>query len=95
MLALLVTMRVQDGKGADFERVFHGLIAKVRANEPNTVYYDVAKSRTEANTYKVIEIYKDQAAFDHHASTDYFKAAFPELSGCLAGRPDMEMLDGI
>jgi quinol monooxygenase YgiN len=57
----------------------------VRANEPGNLAYQLAKSRTEANTYKVLEIYADQDALTHHGGTDYFKAAGPKFGAVLAG----------
>jgi quinol monooxygenase YgiN len=95
MIAVVATMRVVDGKNADFETVFGGLSAKVKANEPGCLVYQLTKSRKDANTYKVLEIYKDQAALDHHAGTDYFKAGFGEMRSLLDGRADIELLDAV
>ena len=53
------------------------------------------KSRTDPNTYKVLEIYADQDALTLHGGTDYFKAAGPKIGACLAGRPEIEYLDGV
>ena len=94
-VALVVTLKIQDGKGGDFESFFAELAKQVRANEPGVKTYQLAKSRTEANTYKVLEIYADQAALDHHGGTDYFKAAGPKFGSFLAGAPTMEFLDGV
>ena len=30
-----------------------------------------------------------------HGQTDYFRAAGPKLGPCLAGRPEIEYLDGV
>ncbi|PWR25319.1 antibiotic biosynthesis monooxygenase [Zavarzinia aquatilis] len=95
MLGLIATMRIQDGKTAEFERVFLDLAAKVRANEPGNLTYQLTRSRAEPNTYKVLEIYSDEAAFKAHGASDHFKAAGPALGSVLAGRPDLEILDGI
>ena len=50
---------------------------------------------SEPNTYKVLEVYKDQDALTHHGGTDYFKAAGPKFAGVLGGRPEIEYLDGV
>jgi quinol monooxygenase YgiN len=94
-VALVVTLKIQDGKGGEFESFFGDLAKQVRANEPGVQAYQLAKSRTEANTYKVLEIYSDQAALDHHGGTPYFKAAGPKFGSFLAGAPTMEFLDGV
>ena len=94
-IALVVTIKIQDGKAGEFEGFFTELAKQVRANEPGNLAYQLAKSRTEANTYKVLEIYADQDALTHHGGTDYFKAAGPKFGAVLAGRPEIEYLDGV
>ena len=64
MLALVATLRVAEGKAEEFEDVFRELAGLVKAEEPGCLLYQLAKSRTEANTYKVLELYRDQAALD-------------------------------
>ena len=94
-IGVIVKLPVQEGKGAEFEAFFTELANQVRANEPGNLAYQLVKSRAEPNVYKVLEIYKDQAALDHHGGTDYFKAAGPKFGAVLAGRPEIEYLDGI
>ena len=95
MIGIVATLKVQDGKHADFESVFSDLAAQVRANETGCLAYALTKSRSDPNTYKVLELYTDQAAVDHHGQTDYFRAAGPKLGPCLVGRPEIEYLDGV
>ena len=95
MIGVVATLKVQDGKQAEFEAIFTDLAKQVRANEPGNIVYQLTKSRTEANTYKVLELYADEAALKHHGGTEYFKAAGPALGAVLAGRPDVEYLDGV
>ena len=94
-IGVVATLRIQDGKTGEFETFFTELAKQVRANEPGNIAYQLTKSRTEANTYKVLELYKDQDALTHHGGTDYFKAAGPKFGGVLAGRPEIEYLDGV
>lgn len=95
MIGLIATLKVQDGKGGDLENVFRDLAAKVKANEPGCLLYQLTKSRTDPNVYKVMELYKDQDAATHHSGTDYFKAAGPKLAACFAAAPDIERLDAV
>jgi quinol monooxygenase YgiN len=94
-IGVIATLKVQDGKAAEFEAVFQGLAAQVRANEPGNKLYQVFKSRKEANTYIVMEIYEDQSALETHGKSDHFKAAGPKLGPTMAGRPDILYLDTI
>jgi quinol monooxygenase YgiN len=95
MIGIIATLKVQDGKGPEFEGVFNGLAEQVRANEPGNRLYQLTKSRADPNTYKVLELYADQDALTHHGQTDYFKAAGAKMGPCLAGRPDIELLDAV
>ncbi|MBI3700182.1 MAG: antibiotic biosynthesis monooxygenase [Afipia sp.] len=94
-IGVIATLKVQDGKGVEFEGVFRDLAAQVRANEPGNKLYQVLKSRNDANTYVVMEIYVDQAALDAHGKSDHFKAAGPKIGPTLGGRPEIHYLDTV
>ncbi|HEY2708499.1 MAG TPA: putative quinol monooxygenase [Caulobacteraceae bacterium] len=95
MIGIVATLKTQDGKGPDLEAAFTEAMAAVRANEPGNLFYSLVKSRTDPNTYKVLEGYKDEAAIVTHRESDHFKALGPKLGGVLAGRPDVEVFDGV
>ncbi|MDB5451360.1 MAG: hypothetical protein JWQ46_24 [Phenylobacterium sp.] len=95
MIGVIATLRIQEGKGSEFETFFTELAQQVRANEAGNVAYQLTKSRTEPNTYKVLELYQDQDALSHHGGTDHFKAAGPKFAAVLGGRPEIEYLDGV
>ena len=94
-IGIVATMKIQEGKNAEFEAFFTELAQQVRANEPGNVAYQLTKSRTEPNTYKVLELYKDQEALTNHGGSAHFKAAGPKFGAVLAGRPEVEYLDGV
>jgi quinol monooxygenase YgiN len=87
-IGIVATLKVQDGKNAEFEAIFTALAAQVRANEPGNLAYQLTKSRTDPNTYKVLELYKDEDAVN-------LGTAGPKMGPCLAGRPEIEYLDGV
>ena len=95
MIGVVAILKVQEGKGAEFEAVFRELAAKVKANEPGNLLYQLTRSRAEANTYKVLELYKDQEALTAHGQSDYFRELGRKMGPCMAGRPDIEYLDAI
>ena len=94
-IGVIAKLPIQEGKAAEFEAFFAELAKQVRANEPGCHAYQLAKSRTEANTYKVLELYASDEALKHHGSTDYFRAAGPGIGATLAGRPEIEYLDAV
>ena len=94
-IGVIATLKIQDGKNDEFEAFFGELQKQVRANEPGNLAYQLTKSRTDPQTYKVLELYRDQDALAAHGASDHFKAAGPKWGPVLAGRPEVEYLDGI
>ncbi len=95
MIGVIATLKVAEGRNGEFEAVFTDLAKQVRANEPGNLAYQLTKSRTDPQVYKVLELYKDQDALSAHGQTDYFKAAGAKMGPCMGGRPEIEYLDAI
>jgi len=95
MIGVVATLKVQPEKSGEFEKVFLDLAAKVKANEPGALVYQLTKSRTEAGVYKVLELYASTDALKHHGGTDYFKAAGAAMGPFMAGAPNIEYLDAV
>jgi quinol monooxygenase YgiN len=95
MIGIVATLKVQEGKGPDFEVVFKELAGHVRAKEPGNIFYQLTKSRAEPDTYKVLELYKDQDALAAHGQSDHFKEIGRKMGAFMAGRPEIEYLDAI
>ncbi|MBV9994118.1 MAG: antibiotic biosynthesis monooxygenase [Caulobacteraceae bacterium] len=95
MIGVIATIKVQKGKNAEFEAVFKALTQKVRANEPGNLCYQLTKSRTDPDTYKVLELYQDQAAVEAHRASDHFRSLGREMGSFMDGAPEIERLDGV
>jgi quinol monooxygenase YgiN len=95
VIGVIATLRIQDGKAQAFEDAFRELSAQVKANEPGCLAYQLTKSRSDPNTYKVLELYTGEEAVTHHGNTPYFQAAGPKLGATLAAIPDIEYLDAV
>ena len=95
MIGVIATLRVKSGQSKAFEAVFAQLAAQVRANEDGNLAYQLCRSRSEADTYKVLEIYRDEAALEAHRDSEHFRAAGPGLGPLLEGRPEVELLDAV
>ena len=63
--------------------------------ETCNIAYRLCRTRSEPNTYKVLELYRDEAALEAHRGSDHFRAAGPGLGGVLEGRPEIELLDAV
>lgn len=80
MLSVIATMRIKQGCEPAFERLFGELAAQVRANEPGNIHYDLFRVKDEPGTYKVIELYEDQAALEAHRQNAGLQALIPQLA---------------
>ncbi len=94
-IGLLATIRVQEGKNAEFERVFLDLTEQVRANEPGNLFYVLHRSMADPQVYKVMEQYESAEALDAHGKADYFREANKALGALVAAPPEIEILDTV
>jgi len=98
MIGLIAKLKVQEGKGPEFERLFRNLAAHVtnETEEPGNLLYQLCKSRSDPNTYVVMELYAGQAAVDAHTQTKHFTEMFPKIGELLQpGPPEFEWLDAV
>lgn len=93
MIALVVTLKVKDGKQAEFEAMARELVPQVRSKEPGNAQYMLCKKEGSTTEYVFIEQYKSQADIDAHGKTAHFQAAMPIFGSVLDGRPDMVRLE--
>ena len=93
MIGVVAKLKIADGKNEEFEQVGKDLMAKVKANEPGCLTYQLYKSKSDAQSYIFMEQYASEDALTSHGQTEYFKAAGPKLGACLAGKPEIEYFD--
>ena len=86
----LATLKVADGKQADFEAAFEDMQKAVKADEPGTLQYDLLQDEADATVYRVFEIYENLDARNVHGKSAAFGAAAAPLGGgVMAGAPDV------
>lgn len=93
MIGVVAKLTIQDGKQAEFEAVAKDLAAKVKANEPGTLTYQLYKVRGSETDYIFMEQYASEDALKVHGQSDYFRAAGAKFGTVLAGRPDIQYYD--
>jgi quinol monooxygenase YgiN len=94
-IGLLATITVQEGKNAEFEQVFLGLMAQVKEHEPGNNFYAIHKSGDDPQVYVVMEQYDSPEALDAHGKSDHFRAANKLLGGLVAGAPKIELMEAV
>lgn len=93
MIGLIVNLSIQAGKEAEFEQVARDLMAKVKANEPGCLTYQLYK--TKDNAYVFLEEYASKADLDAHGKTEHYTAAAPKMGACLTGAPEITFLTSV
>jgi len=82
MITFVTHIRVIAENAAAFESLLTDVRAKVREREPDVLYYDFATSVKDAETFVVIEVYRDSAAHAAHMEADWVKSSIVK-SGSL------------
>jgi quinol monooxygenase YgiN len=95
MIAIVATLTVKDGHADKMAEVLIATSAAVRANEPGCRLYQVTRSRSDSNVFKVLEQYESERAFEAHRQAPHMgplRAAFQEH---LSAPPGIEILDAV
>lgn len=95
MIAVIADITVKDGTGEQFEAVVAELAELVRTREPGAVLYQLVRSKTDANSYKFMELYHDAAAIEAHGSSEHFREAGKAMAPFLAAPPQIEYFDAL
>jgi quinol monooxygenase YgiN len=95
MLGVVARIKVKPGQEEAFVGAMNGLIAAVKANEPETTVYECFRSRTNPQEFVMLEVYASQAALDAHQKTPHFMAAGAKLMPTFDGMPALEFYDGV
>jgi quinol monooxygenase YgiN len=69
--------------------------AKVRANEPGNLLYQLTRSRVDANTYRFFELYKNEDALARHSQTECYKEMMSKGVRFWQRLPRSSMFDAI
>lgn len=84
MILVVATVRLNPGRAADYEAAVAEIMPRVRDANPGILFYHAAKSREEADTYRVIEAYADQDAMDRHIGSESLQQSLAGLMPMIA-----------
>ena len=94
-VGVIARLKIQEGKNEEFEGIFKELQAAVAENEPENNFYAIHRSANDPQTYVVLEQYANQAALDAHGNTDHFKTIGAKMGACMAGAPEIEVMEAV
>lgn len=85
MILVIATVRLHPGKGPEYEATVARIMPEVRTANPGIVFYHAGRCREEADTYRVVEAYADQAAMDRHVGSAPLQASLSALMPLVSG----------
>jgi quinol monooxygenase YgiN len=93
VVIFIATLVVQEGQGAEFERLQTELSELTHKHEPDTVVYDVLRHQEQANSYVVYARFKNQEAFELHQGTDFHKRLVPPILETLGAEMQLNFYE--
>ncbi len=94
-IGVTAKLKIQDGKNEEFEAIFTELMEAVNTQESGCNFYALHKSRTDPQTYIVLEQYADEESLAAHGKTDHFRSLGAKMGACMAGAPEIEVMDAV
>jgi quinol monooxygenase YgiN len=89
MIMLVVTFDISEENRSTFESVMNDLAAATLSGEPDTLLYQLSRDDAAPGVYRLVELYREQAALDNHMASEWFKTAGGKLAPLLAARPEI------
>jgi quinol monooxygenase YgiN len=89
VITFIAHLRVPPENAQAFEDLMTYVAQMTNDNEPGVVYYQFAKSVDEADTYVVVEVYRDAAAIAAHGETTWVRESVPKSLQMTDGMPQL------
>lgn len=93
MIGVIMHVRTKPDKTQRFIELTTQLQKDVRANEPETLLFQVMRSRDDPQAFGFTEIFTSMQAKEDHANRPYHVAMSAEGYACLDGDPDIRVFD--
>jgi quinol monooxygenase YgiN len=87
-VVVAAVIKVNEGKGKEFEKEFLQLQSKV-LKDPGAIAYIMHRSVDDPCTFFFYEKYASDEAVKYHTSTDHFKGFFQKMGPIMKGKPEI------
>jgi quinol monooxygenase YgiN len=95
MTCFIATLKIKPGQEAEFERLQRELSELTHGSEPDTIVYDILRSRADPGTYVVYGRFRDEAAFQYHQQTPFHDRLVPPILATVSGEMDLKFYDWV
>jgi quinol monooxygenase YgiN len=93
MITFIAHFTVPPSNTAAFEELLTYVVT-MSNSEPGVVYYGLARSVDEADSYSVVEVYRDQDAVESHGQTEWVVDSVPKFLSLIDGLPHIKQYIG-
>jgi quinol monooxygenase YgiN len=84
-------LTAKPGKDDELAELFKELSALAKAHEPGMLQHAILRSDSNPASFVVVEVFRDQAAFDAHSKTPHY----PEVGRRVAALIDSQLGGGV
>lgn len=89
MITFIAHFKVAPENAAEFEQLLNHVV-EMSNTEPGVVYYGLARSVEEPDTYSVVEVYRDQDAVAAHGQMKWVLDSVPKFLALIDGMPQIK-----
>jgi quinol monooxygenase YgiN len=90
MITLIAHIQVRDENASAFEALMTDVCDNVRRHEPGVPYYGFGRSMDDAETFVVVEVYRDLAAHTAHMAMPWVRESLPKAARLMEGKPAIQ-----
>ncbi len=95
MMSSHVVVRPKEGQAEVLVAAFNALAVEVMSNEAGARAYYLVRSRADPGSYRVVELYEDDSAYEAHKQTPHYTARIDHILSLLAEPPQVEHFDTV
>lgn len=93
-ISLIAKLKAADDKVDDIKTALAGAIAAAD-EEPGLTVYSASQDQNDETVFYFFELYESAEAFEVHGKGDGMKAAMKAIGACLAGRPEVTLMNPV
>ena len=91
MIGVVGRLTAKAGKEEELAELFKELSELAKTHEPGMLQHAIMRSAAEPGVFIVVEVFRDQAAFDYHSKTPHY----PEVGKRVAALIDSQLGGGV
>ena len=87
MIGVVGRLRAKPGKEDALAELFEELSVLAKTHEPGMLQHAIMRSAAEPGVFIVVEVFRDQAAFDAHSQTPHYPEVGQRVAALVESEP--------